>query len=62
MTEGGDGFIGKTQKRSDYSRFLIKMNNRKRKDIIQFDMNNNFIAYHLSAHDAERNTGFHRHI
>ena len=62
MTNGGDGFRGNntSQKRSEYSRFLIKMNNRKRKDIIQFDMNNNFIDYFLSAHDVEKNTGFHR--
>jgi len=62
MTDGGDGFKGNnnSQKRSEYSRFLIKMNNKSRKDIIQFDLDNNFINHHLSAHDAERETGFHR--
>src|ERR1035437_7880045 len=62
MTDGGDGFRGnnESQKRSEYSRFLIKMNNRYRKDIIQFDLDNNMIDYHLSARDASRKTGFHR--
>lgn len=62
MTDGGDGFKGNnnSQKRSDYSKFLIKINNKTRKDILQFDLNNNFIEYHLSSHDAARKTGFHR--
>lgn len=62
MTDGGDGFKGdnKSQIRNEYSRFLIKMNNKNRKDIIQFDMKNNIIDYHLSIHDASRKTGFHR--
>jgi len=62
MTDGGDGFKGnsKYQIRSEYSKFLIKMNNRNRKDVIQLDLGNNIVDYHLSIHDASNKTGFHR--
>lgn len=52
MTDGGDGFSFPRGKFSNNHIRKMKMNHPFRKEIIQFDMNNNIIKIHESSYDC----------
>ncbi len=60
MTDGGDGCDNKGRKASESTIKKMKLCHPKRREIIQFDLNNNIINIFNSAHDASEKTGFSR--
>jgi hypothetical protein len=57
MTDGGDGFDWTGRKHKNESIEKMKMNHPFRKDIIQFDLQNNIIDIFSSSYEASEKTG-----
>jgi hypothetical protein len=60
MTDGGDGFDWTGRKHKVETIEKLKLCHPKRREVIQFDLNNNIINIFNSAHDTSENTGFPR--
>ena len=59
-TEGGDGYDWTGRKHRKESVVKMKMNHPLRKEICQYDLNDNLINEFLSTHEAADKTGLHR--
>lgn len=57
MTKGGDGFDWTGRKHKIESIEKMKMNHPLRKEIIQFDLDNNIIGIYNSSYEAEEKSG-----
>jgi len=57
MTKGGDGFDWTNRKHKIESVEKMKMNHPLRKEIIQFDLENNIIEIYNSSYEAEEKSG-----